>query len=131
LASNDSFREVQEWLTICKKTHDDCPPLKPVLLPTRVIDVGESTSSQQKLFTTGGILGYYTALSYCWGTEPQPLVTTEENIKSLCDDIPTSSLARTIQEVITVTRKLGIRYIWIDALCIIQDSQEDKNIELK
>jgi len=75
--------------------------------------------------------GHYTALSYCWGAEPQPLVTTKLNVKMMSEGILTSSLAKTIQDAITVTRKLGIRYIWIDALCIIQDSQDDKDIQLQ
>jgi len=131
LASKRSFQIAKEWLTNCGNLHDNCPQLKPVPLPTRVIDVGTSTSNQQKLITTNGISGYYAALSYCWGAEPQPLVTTQSNIQTLYVDVPTPSLAKTIQEAIFVTRQLGLRYIWIDALCIIQDSPADQDAEIK
>ena len=104
--------------------------MKPVQLPTRVIDVGTSSSTKQRLFTTTGIPGTYAALSYCWGTESQPLITTLSNVEDLHKDIPITSLALTIQEAILVTRKLGLRYIWIDAICIIQDSAVDKDKEL-
>jgi hypothetical protein len=115
----------------CAISHDDCPQLKPSPLPTRVIDVGILTSDQQKLVITNGKLGRYVALSYCWGTKSQPLVTTTSNIHTLCDSVPSSSLAQTIQDAIYLTRKLGLRYIWIDALCIIQDSAADKDNEIK
>jgi len=105
--------------------------MKPVQLPTRVIDVGISTSDQQRLIITNSTLGHYAALSYCWGVEPQPLITTKSNIETLYDNIPTLSLAKTIQEAIFVVRQLGLRYIWIDAICIIQDSAADKDAELR
>ena len=48
----------------------------------------------------------------------------------MCTHIAKSSLPLTIQDAITVTRQIGIRYLWVDALCIIQDSAEDKAIEI-
>jgi hypothetical protein len=104
--------------------------MNPVQLPTRVIDVGTSTSDQQRLITTNSVLGNYAALSYCWGGEPQPLITTKSNVETLSNNIPTSLLAKTIREAIFVTRQLGLRYIWIDAICIIQDSSADRDVEL-
>jgi hypothetical protein len=55
------------------------------------------------------------------------LSTLEAKTKS----IEMSSLPQSLQDAVKVTRKLGLRYIWIDALCIIQDSKEDKERELK
>lgn len=43
--------------------------------------------------------------------------------------IPLEKLPRTIRDAVTVTRSLGIRYLWVDALCIIQDSQSDWRAE--
>jgi hypothetical protein len=120
----------KEWLSTCHSSHDSCPPMNPVQLPTRVIDVGTSTSDQQRLITTNSVLGNYAALSYCWGGEPQPLITTKSNVETLSNNIPTSLLAKTIREAIFVTRQLGLRYIWIDAICIIQDSSADRDVEL-
>ncbi|RSM01931.1 hypothetical protein CEP52_008259 [Fusarium oligoseptatum] len=51
-----------------------------------------------------------------------------------CPDNPShltiSSLPRTIQDAITVTRQIGLKYLWVDALCIIQDSVGDKDAEI-
>ncbi|CZR58734.1 uncharacterized protein PAC_08626 [Phialocephala subalpina] len=70
----------------------------------------------------------YTTLSYCWG-EAQNFILKIENLESLKERLPWNELPLTIQDAITLTRGLGIRYIWIDALCIIQDSREDWEAE--
>jgi hypothetical protein len=64
------------------------------------------------------------ALSYCWGG-PQPVITTCRNAQDNTDGILFSSLPKTIQDAIFVTSELGIRYLWVDCLCIIQDDPED------
>lgn len=64
----------------------------------------------------------YTALSYCWGGE-RNFKTTRATVEAFHEDIPTSELPRTFKEAFEVTRQLGIKYIWIDALCIVQDDK--------
>jgi hypothetical protein len=114
----------------CDASHQDCPLMKAGPLPTRVIEVGDSRCDQQKLLITNGVSAHYVALSYCWGMQPQHLVTTESNIDNLCRDIPASSFPQTIQDAILITRKLGFQYLWVDALCILQDSAVDKAREI-
>jgi len=73
----------------------------------------------------------YTALSYCWGKkaiqEKLSLITT--NFGRLRAGLPLYSLPKTNRDAISVTAQLGIGYIWIDALCIYQDSQDDWRTE--
>ncbi|RSL61392.1 hypothetical protein CEP53_005097 [Fusarium sp. AF-6] len=73
--------------------------------------------------------GRYAALSYCWGG-PQPLTATKSNLQTLISGVEVDKLPQTLQDAVHVTRRLGIRYLWIDALCIIQDSPEDKLSEI-
>jgi len=61
----------------------------------------------------------YIALSYCWGKIPF-LKTTITNMEALRTSIPWDKLPKTARDAITVTRKLGFRYLWVDSLCIIQ-----------
>jgi hypothetical protein len=68
------------------------------------------------------------ALSYCWGT-PGPPKTTLSSLKERLSAIQVSSLPIAFTETISLTRKLGLQYIWIDSLCIIQDSDSDWDIE--
>jgi hypothetical protein len=71
----------------------------------------------------------YVALSYCWGGI-QSYVTTLANIDSHTKRLDWESIPATIRDAIKTTRDLGIRYLWVDALCIIQDSPEDKSVEI-
>lgn len=72
----------------------------------------------------------YVALSYCWGM-PQRLVTTKSNrMNHLVHGIPEDEIPKTISDAIQVCRKLGIRYLWVDALCIVQDDDNDKAAEI-
>ena len=110
--------------------HEKCPKRCIPLLPSRVIDVGENTDSAVKLhISQSGERAPYVALSYCWGG-PQPLVTTKQNINAHSRAIPAHLLPKTISEAIIVSRKMGMRYLWVDALCILQDDLVDKSKEI-
>lgn len=117
---------VAEWLKTCLNDHESCRRAsRPVedRLPTRVIEVGHETC-QPRLITTKGRLGNWIALSYCWGGN-SPFVLTEITAKDLKRGVPLNNFPATLRDAIIITRRLGVRYLWIDALCIQQDSQED------
>jgi len=68
----------------------------------------------------------YATLSYCWGSSVSGLfTTTTATLASRKERIKYSLLPLTLQQTFKYTRQLKIRYIWIDALCIIQDSESD------
>jgi Heterokaryon incompatibility protein (HET) len=68
----------------------------------------------------------YFALSHCWGKALDgPSITTENTLASHTTGIFIANLSITFQDSILITRNLGARYLWIDALCIIQDSKPD------
>jgi hypothetical protein len=71
------------------------------------------------------------ALSYCWGaTQPEQAKTTRANIHDRHDVVDLSTFPQTIQDAVKVCRSIGINYIWIDALCIVQDDIKDKASEI-
>jgi hypothetical protein len=87
--------------------------------------VGPTDGSQEpRLFITEGATGKYATLSHCWG-KIRFLTTTTESIKKYTTCIPFKKLTKTFQDAIIITRKLGLQYIWIDSLCIIQNDRED------
>ena len=69
-------------------------------------------------------LAPYAALSHCWGKSP-PVKLLKNNLASRIKGICLEDLPKTFRDAIFVTKKMGINYIWIDSLCIIQDSPED------
>lgn len=66
----------------------------------------------------------YSTLSYCWDGKPDLELTTG-TMSSVTNGIETCQLSRTIEDAIWVTKILGMEFIWVDSLCIIQDSPED------
>jgi hypothetical protein len=58
------------------------------------------------------------------GSEGLPR-TTKSNLHDRLQSVPMTSLSQTIRDAISIVRFLGFRYLWIDALCIVQDSEED------
>jgi Heterokaryon incompatibility protein (HET) len=93
--------------------------------PNRLVYVGPADGSENpRLVLTQGIEDSWVALSYCWGGESD-FVLSQTTLKSLMDGMPLTLFPATIRDAITITRGLGVRYLWVDALCIRQDSQSD------
>jgi hypothetical protein len=66
----------------------------------------------------------YLTLSHCWGGA-NIIKLLSANVSSFKDSIPLAVLPKTFKDAIVITRRLGYEYLWIDSLCIIQDSPED------
>jgi hypothetical protein len=66
----------------------------------------------------------YMTLSHCWGKLPIKVLTTK-NLKNMKNSISWNELPKTFQDAILIAKKLAIDYLWIDSLCIIQDSKDD------
>lgn len=67
----------------------------------------------------------YAALSYCWGDADSLIKTTKRNFESGHRHIEFTGLPPCLRDAVIVARSLDIRYLWIDALCIIQDDTDD------
>jgi Heterokaryon incompatibility protein (HET) len=100
------------------------------VLPKRVIDVGERNDEFVTLrdFGTTPPTGHYICLSHRW-QRSCPSTTTLSNVEARKFGILMTDLSATLRDAILLTRALGIRYLWIDSLCILQDSGKDWEIE--
>ncbi|KAK4183448.1 HET-domain-containing protein [Podospora australis] len=126
LTTPESFKLAQGCMDNCLRNHKHCPqPDSMPILPDRVIDCSEPNHPRVVL-TKGEQRGPYLALSYVWGAK-QPMTTTDNIKEYTTNGIPVDILPQTIRDAISVTHSLGQRYLWIDALCIIQDSDDDRN----
>lgn len=106
------------------------------MLPSRVIDVGPADGSRHPyLYVPSESSNYaklpdvsqrYIALSYCWGSHlwagKDPQITTTSSLEARKREIRMTDLPQTIRDAVVITRRLGIRYLWVDALCILQGS---------
>ena len=99
--------------------------------PTRLIYVGHADPEALHLHLPKEDEAVrYIALSHRWGTHPPSkndprFCTTDGNLGARLNRLSLSELPRTFQDAVRVTRELGIEYLWIDSLCIIQWNAED------
>jgi hypothetical protein len=123
-----SFALAKYWMTTCKDEHQLCNsaerPNVETQLPTRVIVVSGEEDPTVRLWVTEGRKGRYTTLSHCWG-KSSIIRTIKSNYLQHQSSISIAAMSQTFQDAIVVTRRLNIPYLWIDSLCIIQDSAED------
>ncbi|KAJ4395255.1 hypothetical protein N0V85_006621 [Neurospora sp. IMI 360204] len=124
MLGSHSYQVASAWLKTCVTHHPGCPGMEETLLPRRVIHIGASHTDICLVEHNSPTLGRYTCLSHCWGGA-QPLTTTTNNIAQHLERIEWDSIPKTFQDAIKFTAHLGISYIWIDSLCIIQDSPQD------
>lgn len=121
-----------EFINTYDSDHPNCgnSPKDHLILPSRFIEVGSHEGNvEPRLVSSLGILPSerYTTLSHCWGADPgiMPLRTTKSTESAYKKLLPMATLPKTFRDAVNVTRALGIRYIWIDSLCIIQDDMGD------
>lgn len=122
----EAFSRLQIWLQTCNLRHN-CIPREPPKLPTRVLDVGVAGRNVM-LMDSFGMSGHYIALSHCWGTSGRIMLTNATYL-DLLRGIAISYLPKTFRDAVMLTRKLRVRYLWIDCLCIVQDDAKDWETE--
>lgn len=122
---SETLQLMRYWLQTCLERHSDCREQTEAKLPTRVINIGSNSDKQPPyVMETHGRSGTYVTLSHRWG-HPPPLETKLSNLERHKDAVPLADIPPTFKEAFQLLRFLGIRYIWIDSLCIIQDSEMD------
>lgn len=135
-SSKETITTIQNWLQECFATHSECQQLqqstkpsgKLALGPRRLLYLsGNASHPQIRLQENypGSEVPQYIALSYCWGGD-QAFKLLKNLVHVWVKGMPYVQLPQTIKDAIQVTMDLGLQYLWIDALCIIQDSDQDK-----
>ena len=117
----------KKWLDGCLETHESCKSTEDCQLPTRLIDLG---STPIRLVQSSNLTTKprYATLSHCWGTHDFYKLK-QDNLKDFMSVIPEKKLTKTFQDAMFIARSLGIRYLWIDSLCIIQGCDMDWRTE--
>ncbi|KAI1326501.1 hypothetical protein F5Y16DRAFT_374969 [Xylariaceae sp. FL0255] len=126
--SQEQFILLREWIRTCDDVHLNCKPRQGScndFLPTRLLEV---RPTYLRLVNSANIKpDRYVVLSHCWGDlkDEQKFCTFNNNLEQFQKFLDFESLPQTFRDAVTVTRGIGVRYLWIDSLCIIQDSKED------
>ncbi|KAF1831932.1 HET-domain-containing protein [Decorospora gaudefroyi] len=135
--ARDNIGLARGWIQTCAATHKHCQSFQQRTvaahsMPTRVLEVGPKTVRLRCNMAAKKQKFEYLALSHMWGeNHSQQLRLLKANLKAFQAEIPMHKLATssTFIEAIRVTRELGYGFLWIDSLCIIQDSDEDWKFE--
>lgn len=135
--SPEAMQLASTWSRRCLLDHPRCSGRQAVpVLPTRVVDIGPShvasnASDYPRLMISNGHRAQYVCLSYRWGTLDQQLKTTRQNLEEHSKHIPLNRLPRLFHDAIQVVSSIGLRYLWIDCLCIVQDDNAEWMRECK
>jgi len=123
------FELVRTWIQKCCHRHPNCSRPTSTKLPTRVICVGEyGNPANPFLQETNGEEGVYVALSHRWGSDLS-CTTTLNNLENHKRGIALHTLPATFRDAVVLCPKVGIKFLWIDAICIIQGCAEDWDTE--
>ncbi|KAL3302438.1 heterokaryon incompatibility protein [Colletotrichum asianum] len=144
--SEESVTQMAEWVSRCANDHPNCKRRHGSLdfIPTRVLDVGTEKTwppKYVKLVDTKemGVKGPYMTLSHCWGKGKFVQLTEKDMEEFTTTGIPWETAPHgqdicgnvNFAQALKITWLLKQRYIWIDSVCIIQDSKDDWNVESK
>lgn len=131
LGSPETLRLAGGWLKDCTSQHPGCCAASGHFRPRRLIDTTRCGADEVvKLDTDTAIVDLpYLTLSYCWGGD-QKGKTLQANLISRMHGFNLRDQPKTIQDAVAVTRALGIRFVWVDSLCIVQDDEDDKVHEI-
>lgn len=116
---------MKNWLQECREHHSDCyRPIKPEYFPLRLLDVGKD---KLRLVVSGNQPSSelrYATLSHCWG-DKLPIFTSQATRHAFEESVLEDTLPQTFRDAVQIARSLDIPYLWIDALCIVQDDIDE------
>lgn len=120
---------MDQRLALCKKEHDH-KVFDQTYIPKRLVDVSSDTPRlilREDVPQSGRRSSdfKYAATSYCWGSGERQAKTTAATLQDRQAGISETEMPAVLRDAIQLTRALGIPFLWIDALCILQDDQSD------
>ncbi|PPJ52571.1 hypothetical protein CBER1_10853 [Cercospora berteroae] len=130
--SSETFAKIAAWRSSCLQGHNgSCPHPSSRFMPRRLVEVQDSAGSDCLRLCETRDIGHslYIALSYCWGND-QAVTSTTSTLSTWMESIPYKQLPQTLKDAVTVCRNLHVRFLWVDALCIIQDDDRDRSQQI-
>jgi hypothetical protein len=130
-ASEEGVQRARALLKGCDQYHKGCAPYKHAQRPLWLLDLWPKDCSEHDTvkIVKSDAPKKYAILSYCWGGDQRSKLT-RDRLSTMQTGIPDSSLPRTIQDAIHITRRLDLRFLWVDSLCITQDDPDEVTQEI-
>lgn len=136
--SPDTVEAIRGWMARCGDSagdeHKACSIAERDFAPARLVKLEEDAAGVRLSLVCGPCSSScdsveYAALSYCWGGSQEKQLTLA-NRAIYEKEIPWYSLPKALQDAATATLSLGLHYLWVDSLCIVQDDEEDKTTSI-
>ncbi|KAF4617082.1 hypothetical protein G7Y89_g15067 [Cudoniella acicularis] len=125
-----NITQISQWLSTCYSTHGKCNKISPAVIQDFFpgLTVLRLIDTQRKCIVERRENCKYIALSYVWGSAPNVRLTKTNRLQfeqpgSL--DRHSYLLPRTIRDAMSLVPQLGLRYLWVDALCLVQNDPGD------
>jgi Heterokaryon incompatibility protein (HET) len=130
--SDESGEIIRTWIDECLDRHMRCIVLQMARiidrhLPTRLLYTGQGKSPDRVRLCDSAHLSptvQYATLSHVWGTNPH-FKLTSENVERFLLGVAITDLPQTFRHAVELTNSLSLQYLWIDALCILQNNKAD------
>lgn len=127
--STETWTTIKAWLDECDShhlcVHSHAGSPESCWYPTRLIEIVSPAIFRVASSSTIHNKQHYVTLSHRWG-QSEFLCLTSERKYEFEDGLSINSLSPTFQDAIWVARRLGIRHLWIDSLCIVQSGPDSK-----
>ncbi|CAG9989394.1 unnamed protein product [Clonostachys byssicola] len=129
-SSKASWDRATSWLSQCRNHHETCKANKGCssFLPTRLLDLSSDDKQIRLVAGEKRVCHEYATLSHHWG-DSNIIRLRIDSMAQFQVGIDIDDLPQTFKDAVEVARKLDIFYLWIDALCIIQDDPSDWHTE--
>ncbi|KAK3718637.1 hypothetical protein LTR37_004854 [Vermiconidia calcicola] len=132
-----SMRRLRQWIGDCLDSHNICAKYgakqDESSRPARLIDLkaithGRRTGVRLVDTDTGGP-SRYACLSHRWDGEVLRCQTTTQNLGQRSEFLALEDLPRTFRDAVDIARDLGVEYLWVDSLCIIQSGDDGEDLD--
>jgi serine/threonine protein kinase len=128
----EPFTRAKNWLHECSFEHEACrrPISEASFLPTRLVDLqpmGTESSLESVIRIVDSVdiePTTYAVISYVWGSSD--LTLSSSRMHEMQSALTRDMLSTALNDAMTAAKNIGYRYIWVESLCIVQDSQSDK-----
>lgn len=130
-----SVAKARLWIEECLNHHESCQGYGEScpILPTYILNVGTDASDPlvRLIETHSTMTGHYAYLFARWTKSVDGSMTTQANLNELTKSVPLRDLPPGCSDAVTTIRRLGLRYLWTDRFCIVQDSPGSKDTEFR
>lgn len=123
--------QIKAWLENCKSLHQSCSGRRESCdkrqHPFRLLFLGDENAPYARLVdaNTADSKTEYVTMSHRWDSSTKATETTRANISDAYQNISLDAYPQHFKEAISLTKRLGFKYMWVDSLCIIQDCRKD------